>query len=263
MLRVGAFLLVMIGWTLPATAQDVASLVAAGDSVQPFLHPDLALARYQAALALDSAYYPALWRASRAVVDIAKQIEGDDGASRARRDSLYSVAWVYAVRAIRADSSDADGHFVLALSLGRLSLTRGGRDRVRFGRIIYDEAGRTLRLRPTHDGAEHILGAWHAEVKRLSAPTRFFAKLLFGGGFLGVASWDSAMVHLARSVELDPRYVYHRLELARVYLDVGRRADAQAQLEAIAGLPDGDVLDPQHRRRANELLESIRKKKGR
>ena len=246
-----------------AWAQSTTGLIAQGDSVNPLLHPDKALVYYQRALAHDSTSYPALWRVARAEVDIAKQIESKDGASRARRDSLYLLARGIAERAVRADSGDADGHFVLALALGRLARTRGGRERVKFGRTVYDEAAAALRLRPDHDGAHHILGAWHAEVERLSGTTRFFARMLFGASFLGRASWDSATAHLTRAVELDPRYIYHRLELAEVYLELDREAEARVQLEAVAGLPDGDVLDPEYRRRAGQLLEGIRKKSGR
>jgi tetratricopeptide (TPR) repeat protein len=254
---------VLLTFAAPAAAQQsVAALIVAGDSTRPYMHPDSALRYYQQALAIDSNSYPALWRTGRALVDIAKQIDKDDDASRARRDSLYLRAKAYAERAIQLDSADADGHFVLALALGRLSRTRGGKERVRFGRIIYDESARAIQLRPTHDGAHHILGAWHAEVKQLSGMTKFFAKTFLGGGFLGRASWDSAVTHLSRAVELNPGYIYHRLELAQVYLDLDRPADAKVQLEAIAGLPDSDVLDPGNRRRASQLLEEIRKKSG-
>lgn len=256
--------LIAVLLTVPrvGAAQSVAQFLAEGDATHPYLHPDSALMFYRRALALDSNSYGALWRTSRAVVDIAKQIKEKDGPPRARRDSLYDQARGYADRAIRADSMGDEGHFVLALTLGRQSLTRGGKDRVRFARIIYDEAALAIKLRPTHDGAHHILGAWHAEVRRLSGASRFFAKMLFGGGFLGRASWDSAIAHLEMAVQENPSYIYHRLELAEVYLDQDRPADARKQLEAIAGLPDGDVLDPEHRRRAAELLERIRKENG-
>jgi tetratricopeptide (TPR) repeat protein len=213
---------------------------------------------FQAALQADSTNYRALWRAGRAVVDVAKQITAENGPERKRRDSLYQLARSYAERAIRSDSNDAEGHYTLALALGRLSRTMGGRDRLRYGRIIRDKSIRALAINPDHDGAHHVLGAWNAEVKRLSGATKFLAKTLFGGGFLGAASWDSAVIHLDRAVTLNPRYIYHHLELAEVYRDIGRPAEAIPQLEAIQTLPDGDVLDPQHRRRAAQLLKELR-----
>jgi len=241
---------------LPALGQSPAALVAAGDSLTRALRPDLALERYRDAVARDSAFYPALWKAGRAAVDVAKQIRNDD-TLRARRDSLYQLGRAYAERAIRADSTGADGHFVLALALGRLARTRAGRQGVRFARIIYDEAARALALDPRHDGAHHILGAWHLEVKSLSGATRLFARTLLGGGFLGIASWDSATAHLQRAVDLNPNYIYHRLELAQVLIRLGRNVEARVQLRAIAGLPTNDVLDPRYRRRAAQLLEGM------
>src|SRR3989338_3148857 len=114
-------------------------LVAAGDSADPSLHPEVALALYREAIAIDSAFYPAWWKAGRALVDVGKQPLRNAPAARSYRDSLYFLARDYAERAIQLDGGDANGHYVLALALGRLSLTRGGRDRVRFGKIIYNE----------------------------------------------------------------------------------------------------------------------------
>ncbi|MBI4421667.1 MAG: tetratricopeptide repeat protein [Gemmatimonadetes bacterium] len=238
-------------------AQSAAEFVAAGDSLAAALRPDLALPRYGAAAARDSTLYVALWKAGRAAVDVAKQIETDDERSRATRGSLYRLARDYAERAIRMDSTGADGHFVLALALGRLARTSRGRERVRFGRVIYQEAARAIALRPDHDGAHHILGAWHAEARRLSAVERFFARLLLGAGFLSMASRDSAVTHLARAVKLNPGYIYHRLELAEVYVDLGRYQDAREQLLRMADVPDSDVMDGRYRARAAQLINEI------
>ena len=225
-----------------------------GDSLYAALKPGEALTWYREALAADSTSYPALWKADRAAVDVAKQME--------KGDILYDLARRYAERAIRADSTDPDGHFVLALALGRLSRTKGGRERVRFGRIIYDEAAHAVALKPEHDGAHHILGAWHAEVKRLSGISRFFARTFFGGAFLSRANWDSSVAHLEQAVTLDPAYIYHHLELAEVLIDLKRYDEARTQLNAIAPLPPtSDVLDPMYKKKAAELLEEVRRKK--
>ncbi|HXV86052.1 MAG TPA: hypothetical protein VD793_05100, partial [Gemmatimonadales bacterium] len=227
--------------------------IARGDSLADAWDHLAALAHYRQAAAAGS--YAASWKAAGAAIDVAKQL-GED--QRALRDSLYAAARTYAEAAVAADSLGADGHFMLAQALGRLSLTRGGKDRLRDGRRIYAEAARALELDPLHDGAHHVLGAWHAEVKRLSGLTRTLAKLFLGGGFLGRAHWDSAVVHLERAVELRPTYVFHRLELAQVYLDRNRRADARAQLERLLALPATDVRDRVYKEEAARLLEGLK-----
>jgi tetratricopeptide (TPR) repeat protein len=255
--RVLALVIAIAAWLPPRlAAQSAARHVALGDSAQPLLHPDVALRHYQAALTLDSLGYEANWKAARAIADIAKQLEG-------HADSLYSVGRGYAERAVRADSLGADGHYALALVLGRLSRTKGSKERVRFAKVIFDEATRAIALNPSHDGAHHVLGAWHAEVKRLSAIQRFAARLLFGGGFMSVATWDDAVQHLQRAVALNPQHIYHRLELAEVYEDLGQYSKAREQLTVIPTLPIADVLDPQYKREAAEFLADIKNEKDR
>lgn len=248
----------------PLVAQTAAAEhTAAGDSAHAALKPEAALRHYQAALAADSMNYEALWKAGRATVDIAKQIEGDADSLKQRRDSLYARARAYGEAAVRVNPDDAEGHFLISQALGRLSLTRGGRERVRFAKIIYDEASKAIQLASTHDGAYHVLGAWHAEVKRLSAFQRFFAKTLFGAGFLNQANWPDAQRYLERAVALKPENVFHRLELAEVYIDVGKFAAAREQLTTLATLPIGDVLDDEYKEDAVQLLEEIRNEKDR
>jgi len=262
----------------PLAAQSIAEHVAMGDSARAALHSDQALQHYEAAVAaiqrevgpqleevagvhpINPLYCEAYWKAAREIADVAKQLLGDS--LKQRRDSLYSLGRTWAEASIRADSTAANAHFALALVLGRLSRTRGGKERVRFAKIIYDEASRAVQIDPRHDGAYHILGMWNAEVKRLSGFTRFFAKTLFGAGFMDRATWDSAVANMEHAVALAPEHVYHRLELAGVYLDVSQPAKATEQLQAIAGLPVGDPMDPYYQRLATDALAEVERGKA-
>jgi hypothetical protein len=118
-----------------------------------------------------------------------------------------------------------------------------------------------VALDSTHDGAHHILGAWHAEVKRLSGLTKFFAKTLYGAGFMDRANWDAAVAHLTRAVALRPDYVFHRLELAEIYVDLEQYTRARELLASIPPLPQSDPFDAQYQRDAAALMERIAGKK--
>jgi len=251
--------LALVGVARLAAAQEPDPRIVRMDSLYDAVQPKAILTEAKAVLAVEPSNYGALWRAARAQVDIAKQIKGDHEYTRKVRDSVYAVAEDYARRAIAADSTDAEGHFILSVALGELSRTRGGKERVSFARVIYDEAARALAINPDHDGAHHVLGAWHAEIMRLSGITKFFAKTLLGAGFMDRASWDSAAVHLERAVALDPTYIHHRLELAQIYVDMKRWGEAEAQLRAIPDLPTRDVLDDDHRAAAVALLRRVQK----
>ena len=247
---------------VPGSAQEtVATHIARGDSLRAALQSAAALAQYQDALKIDSNAYEANWKAAREIADVAKQLQGDSLSSR--RDSLYSVGRGWADRAVQLDSNGENGHFALALVLGRLSLTKGSKERIKYAKLIYDEAVHTLQLDSAHDGAEHILGQWNAEVKRLSGFQRFFAKALFGGGFMDKASWDDAVKYLSRAVKHNPTHIYHRLALAAVYVDLDSIPQATALLESIGTLPVGDPMDPTYKAWAAEALADLKNdKKG-
>lgn len=238
-----------------AAAQAVGDHLALGLAAAEARDPATALSHFEAALALDSTDYEANWRAAVASIDLGKQTP--DSVESPARDSLYAAAERLARRAVAADSTRPDGHFALAMALGRASLTKSKKERVRRAAEVKRHAELALAIAPDHDGAHHVLGRWHAEIMRLSGLTRFFARSFLGAGIFNQASWQGAIDHLERAVALAPDNIYHRLDLATVYIDRGRYADARAQLELARSLPDTDVMDPVYRDEAERLLQRI------
>ena len=206
-------------------------------------------------MAIDSLSYEANWRLSLALIDIGKQTP--DNVKSKPRDSLYALAEIYARRAVDVSLLEPDGHYALSAAIGRASLTRSNRERVARAPEIRVEALKTLELDPEHDKAHHVVGLWHAEIKRLSGVQRWFAKNLFGGNFLDLASWELAVDHMELAVAIDPTVIYHRLDLGRVYIDTDRPAEAKVQFEAVENLPVYDVLDPRYKEEAAMLLQEI------
>ncbi len=246
---------VLITLASPAAAQDVHDHVAMGVAAVQAHDVRTGLAHFEAALAQDSMSYEANWRAAIALMDQGEAIP--DTVPSADRDSLYARAEAHAQRAVAADSSRAEGHFALAASVGRASLTMGKKDRIRRAAVIRNEALQAIAIDPRHDGAYHILGRWNAEIMRLSGLSRFFAKRFLGAGIFGKASWKEAISNLERAVELDPGRIYHRLELAEILADRKRYADARKELDQVAALPDRELMDPVYRRRSAELARRI------
>ncbi|HET8650119.1 MAG TPA: tetratricopeptide repeat protein [Gemmatimonadales bacterium] len=243
----------------PAAAQTAADHIAMARSAAEARDPATALQHYQAAIALDSNNYEANWRGAIALIDMGKQIP--DSIKSPHRDSLYAEAERWARRAVAADSMGADGHFALADAVGRASLTKSTKERIKRATEIRNEALRAIELNPQHDGAYHILGRWNAEIMRLSGLSRFFAKSFLGAGIFNEASWDRAISNMEKAVELNPARIYHHLDLAEVYIDRDRYSDARAQLEQVAGLPVADVMDPVYKEQGAALLRKIEGKK--
>lgn len=211
--------------------------------------------RFEAVLREDSLNATANWRAAVALVDIGKQTP--DKQKSTVRDSLYLLAERYARRAVRVAPDSAEPHFALALALGKVSLTLGSKQRVQYAKEIREEALRAMEINPRHDGAWHVMGRWNAEVERLSNLQEFFAKTVLGGKVLGEASWDEAIRCMRKAVELRPDYIFHRLDLAEMLIEIKRPAEAKSELEAIGKLPDQDAMDPVYRARAEALLSKL------
>jgi len=221
--------------------------------------PRSALAQCQATLAQDPLDYEASWRAADALIAIGQQTPGEaDGPAR---DSMYDQAEAHARKAVAADPQGAQGHFILASAIGLASLSKGDGERIKRAAEIRSEALRAIELDPTHDGAFHVMGRWHAAIARVPGFQRFFARNLLGGRIFDEASWDRAVTALETAVSLTPQRIDHRLALAEVYIDLERYGDARAQLTEVASLPVEDALDPSFKDRAVERLGQIEGKR--
>jgi len=253
MLKRLALLAALAATPLPAVAQSAGEHVALGDRDVAAMNAAGALAHFEAALAADPTNYPALWKASLAATDL-----GEYNQDAAQRKALFAKAEGYGRRAVAANPNDAESHFVLARAVGRNALSMGKRDRVKFAGEVRTHALEALRLQPNHAGALHVMGVWNAEVRRLSGVERFFAKNLLGGRVFDTASWNDAVSYLERAVAAEPDRITHRLDLARVYADVGNKAKAREQYEWVVRATPRDFNDPHYKREAEAALQSLR-----
>ena len=234
-------------------AQSATERIAAGDKESAAGRSAQALQQYDGALHLEPRNYPALWKAAREAVDLG-EIESD----AAKRSAFYVRATAYARRAIAVDSTDAEAYFHAARALGRAALTMGARDKVKLAAEIRHDAMRALQLQPRHPGAAHVMGVWNAEIMRLNGVTRLIARTFLGGQVFSTASWPEATRYMELAVAIEPDRLVHRLDLARVYRDSGRLADARRTYEVAIGLPSLDANDAGFRREAQDELKALR-----
>jgi tetratricopeptide (TPR) repeat protein len=234
---------------------SVADRVRAGDAASDRLDLPAAVREYEAALALDSMDYVANWKAAYALVDLGAKTP--DSLPDPERDRMYARAEALARRATTVNPKGADGWFMLANATGRTALTKSRKERVKSANAIYDHATTALGLDHRHDGAYHVLGRWNAEIMRLSSFERLAAKSFMGGKRFGMASWDEAQKYMERAVALRPDFIYHRLDLAAVYADRRKFAEAREQLEKIPSLPRLNANDTLYVRQAAELSKRV------
>lgn len=236
--------------SVPVTPDE---LLAAGNRELAARRAAAALAFYEGALALEPERYEALWRTAGTLVDVA---EFDANASR--RKAMFGRADTLARRATRVNPSHPEGHFQLSRTLGRVALSAPARERTRYALDIREAALRALELDPTHAGAMHVLGRWHAEIMRLNGLMRTIAKTFMGGKVFGEASWREAVRLLEGACAAEPDRTVHLLALGQVYRDSGDKAAARRALQAALAAPLFDANDEAYKREAERDLAALR-----
>jgi hypothetical protein len=156
------------------------------------------------------------------------------------------------------NADDAEAHFHLARAVGRVALSHGPKDRVRYGKEVREIALEALRLDPDHPGALHVMGMWHAEVRRLPGLARFFAKSFLGGQIFGSAKWDEAVRMLSRAVEVDPQRLAHHLDLARIYRDIDQPEQARVHYQHVIEGTATDYNDPRYKQEAADEIARLK-----
>jgi tetratricopeptide (TPR) repeat protein len=233
-------------------ASPVQTNIALGDSLYTARNAQAALADYEAAISADSMSYEALWKAARSAVDLA-EFDTD----QAHRVGLYKQASAYARRAVAIHPDSATPHFHLARALGREALTYGPGTRVKYAKEVRSEALAALAIDSTNPGALHVMGAWNAEIMRLSGFERFMAKNFLGGGIFNQASWQNALDYMTKSVKYDPNRIVHHLDLGKIYQDRGDKDKARTEYQFVVNAPVTDYNDPHYQEDARARLAKL------
>ena len=154
-------------------------------------------------------------------------------------------------RALYPDDLEARYWYTAATALA--ADVEGGRERIRLAEEAWRESRWVLERDSLHAGAHYIQGRIHSGAMRLSAVTRWLARVLLGGEVLGQASWERAEYHMRRAAELEDAPMHH-YEMASIHRDRGREADARVSLERAARAPGDRALDSIYRERARVEL---------
>lgn len=173
------------------------------------------------------------------------------------RRPLLAEAERYARSAAQLQPDEAEGWFLTAASLGLRSQYESTRQQVRIGGEMLALANTALERNPDHAGAHHIVGRLNLEAMSLSGFARMIATHLYGSEMLRQASWQRAEEHLRRAVRLEPDALYHRLWLARLYIERGEEDDARRLLEQIGTMSAETELDAIWKAEAAEDLAEL------
>ena len=128
--------------------QSAADHIKAGDDSYAQFDDQKALEHYEEALKLEPKNYEALWKASRAKVDIADVIPATTKDAKQRQMALYTDGTNYALRAVAVNPNDTWGHFQVAAALGKKLLMLGKKEQVDGSKQIKAEIDKAIALTP-------------------------------------------------------------------------------------------------------------------
>ena len=197
--------------------------------------------------------YDALLRIVRACV-----VLGFGGEDSRAQNHYYDVALHHARQAVELRPEDIEGIYWRGVAAGRRALNAGAGYTVELAQIVYTDAHTVLEADSLHAGAHNMLGKLNYEVMILSRLKRWLARTFMGNDALQDTSWENAETHLARAVELSPKFVLYQFDLGRLYERRGRDEEAVSQLARARDLPVVHPIDSALQKRAAAILERLR-----
>jgi tetratricopeptide (TPR) repeat protein len=166
-------------------------------------------------------------------------------APEAERKGLLEAGIAAGRSAVALEPNKPEGHFWIAANMGALAESFGMRQGLKYRGDIKDELLKVLQLDPAFQqgSADRALGRWYYKVPGL-----------FGG------SNKKSEEHLRKSLTYNPNSSSSRFFLAETLLDMGRKAEAKAELQRVIDGPidpDWAPEDREFKDKAKRLLGEI------
>jgi len=200
-------------------------------------HSDRAIDLYKKVLAIDPKNEEALWKLSRSF-----RWQGDIASSESDKLSHYKEGERWAKRAIEMNPESVGGHLMLGIAYGRIGETQGVMKSLSLISPIKNEMNAVLAKDPSNDAAHHVLGVLYRKVPGL-----------MGG------SIKKSIEELEEAVRLNPASTLSYLDLAKSYLEKGKKGEARTALEKLLAIdrPSDRVQSKKDRMEAEKLLANL------
>jgi tetratricopeptide (TPR) repeat protein len=238
---------VILALALPGSSAFSLVLLYPGD--EAFMRMDYARAARQYDSVLQSASPNAnlFWRLTRLHIAMGDVSEGTE------RESHYERALEYARRCTALDSMNSEGYAWYAAALGSAAMDVGARRKIEVAKEIKRSLERAIQLNPNNDIAWSILGTFYRSLGGISWIERQLATLLLGR--IPDGGYEESEDAFRRAILIAPGIVRHRYELALLYDETDRPAEAAEQYRQCTLLPQQMASDRSRREKSIKWLE--------
>ena len=236
--------------SLQSYCQDPNELIKEGNRLELMLHDADALNKYKEVLRITPTNITVLCRCSELCSRMANRMK-----DKRVRDDYYAAAKSYAESAIRLNPKSGDANFVMSVVMGRMALTKSGKEKMSAAKDIKKYADLAIAYDPQNYKAWHVLGKWYYEVSNLNAFEKIGISLFYGG--MPKASFADAIKAYERSRQLAPHFMINYLELARSYHKNNQDDKAITLLKMVPSMPDRTEDDPKIREESKKMLKTL------
>lgn len=240
----------LLFWAELAFTQDFNSLIQEAEKLEKEQKEILALKKYTEAQKLKPTDLHVLYKCSELYSRI-----GVRETNSVSRDQYYNSSLAFAQMAYKYHPQSDDANVAMSMALGRLALTRSGKEKVSTVKEIKTYADNAIRINSKNFKAWHIIGKWHYEVSNLNFFEKAAIKLIYGG--LPNSSFSSSVKAYEKVKELNPYFGSNYLELAKAYHKLDDNKNAEKNLKYVIAMPNYTEEDPIVKTNANKLLSEI------
>lgn len=232
-----------------AYGQDVAALIKEGNRLESVPDEKGAFKKFKEVLKLNATNIYALNKCS----ELCSRIGQREVNNPKLRGEYYQAARIYAETALKIDPKNSEANCVMAIALGRSSMSKSGRDKIENAKEVKKYVDAAIAGDAGNFKAWHVLGRWQYEISNLNSLERGLVKLFYGG--LPPATLKQSIASFEKARALRPEFLLNYYEMAKAYKDNDNKAKAIAYLQLLITLPNQTEDDPAIKARAKDLIK--------
>lgn len=169
------------------------------------------------------------------------------------RSEYYQAAKIYAETALKVDPKNSEANCVMAIALGRSSMSKSGRDKIENAKEVKKYVDAAIAGDAGNFKAWHVLGRWQYEISNLNSLERGLVKLFYGA--LPPATLKESITSFEKAHALRPEFLLNYYEMAKAYKDNGNKTKAIAYLQLLITLPNQTEDDPAIKAKSKALIQ--------
>jgi tetratricopeptide (TPR) repeat protein len=148
------------------------------------------------------------------------------------------------------DSSSVYSYF--AMSNGNIALFKGGKEKIKYAKLVEQNAKKSISINPNAYLPYIILGIYYREIAGLSWLEKAFANTFLGG--VPDGTYEESEIMLKKALSFDSTMIVANFQLAKTYRQMDNEPEERILLQKVLKLPIRDFRDKFAKEKAAKRL---------